>query len=205
MQFDNEPKTYDRPLMAYRYSYGRKAQYGSLPSISPSFSSPTPQQPYSGSSDPRRIFFSSKPKSGLDDGPQTVEQILRHGFMNLPAGDSVTGMLEDKRHTSWLGLDDILDQIHERDRIYRENMEEILWSECYAFNDLARQGWPAEPKQWELYQKRLADLGAQQRMERISAWQDISRLRQLLPESMQEYLSASRKGDLLNNPEDDAL
>ena len=42
-------------------------------------------------------------------------------------------------------------------------------------------------------------------MERISAWQDIARLRQMLPESMQLYLSASRKGELLNSPEDDAL
>jgi hypothetical protein len=84
-------------------------------------------------------------------------------------------------------------------------MHEILWSECYAFSDLARQGWPAEPKQWELYQKRLAELGTQQRKERVSAWQDIAKLRQMLPESMQLYLSASRKGELLNSPEDDAL
>ena len=159
MQFNNESKTYDRPLAAYHYSYGRKSQYGSL----------SPHQLYPGPSDAKRIFFSPQPAQGIDDGPQTVEQILRHGFMNLPEGDSVTAMLEDKRHTSWLGLDDLLGQIHERDRIFQENSEDILWAECYAFNDLARQGWPAEPKQWELYQKRLSDLGAQQRMERISA------------------------------------
>ncbi len=195
MQFNNESKPYDQPLTAYRYSYGRKSQYPSS----------SPRQLYPGPSDAKRIFFSPQPGPGIDDGPQTVEQILRHGFMNLPAGDSVTAMLEDKRHTSWLGLDDILDQIHHRDRIYRENMQEILQSECYAFNDLARQGWPAEPKQWEIYQKRLADLGAEQRMERISAWKDIATLRQMLPESMQLYLSASRKSELLNSPEDDAL
>jgi len=174
MQFNNESKPYDQPLTAYRYSYGRKLQYPSL----------SPRQLHPGPSDARRIFFSPQPTPGIDDGPQTVEQILRHGFMNLPAGDSVTAMLEDKRQTSWLGLDDLLDQIHHRDRIYRANMHEILWSECYAFNDLARQGWPAEPKQWEVYQKRLADLGAEQRKERISAWQDIAKLRQMLPESM---------------------
>ena len=193
MQFDNESKTNDQPLTAYRYSYGRKPQHASFSTNQP------------GPSDARRIFFSPQPAPGIDDGPQTVEQILRYGFMNLPAGDSVTAMLEDKRQTSWLGLDDLLDQIHHRDRIYRANMQEILWSECYAFNDLARQGWPAEPKQWEVYQKRLADLGAEQRKERISAWQDIAKLRQMLPESMQLYLSASRKGELLNSQEDDAL
>ena len=90
MQFDNEQKNYDRALAAYRYSYGRKAQYGSL----------SPQPLYPAPSAARRIFFSPQPSPGIDDGPQTVEQILRHGFMNLPAGDSVTGMLEDKRHST---------------------------------------------------------------------------------------------------------
>lgn len=149
----------------------------------------------------KRISFSL----GLDHGPQTVDRILQRGYMDCGAGDAETGLLEDKQHTAWLGLDDILGQIRLREDIYKKNMLEIAWSECYAFNELARGWFPATPQQWEVYHRQLQDLGLQKRRERITAWQDMSRLRQLLPESIGLYLSASRKSDLLRDLDGDAL
>ena len=147
----------------------------------------------------RRLYFSSSGFPSIDDAPQNIDQILRHGYMALPTADLETATIQDKQHTSWLGLDDILGQIHQRDEIYRRNMNELLWGECYAFNEFARGGWPPSPDQDSKYQERLADLAMQQRAERISAWRDTSALRQLLPESAQQYLSAFRKNELLRD------
>src|SRR3989304_4958061 len=55
-------------------------------------------------------------RSGLDhsgrfpalDHPQTVEQIIAHGYFSAPAGEPETVLLSDKKATSWLGLDDII-------------------------------------------------------------------------------------------------
>ena len=161
----------------------------------------SPRQPYATPKhdDGQRIFFSSAEFPSIDDGPQTIDQILRHGYMTLPAAELETATIQDKQHTSWLGLDDILGQIHQRDEIYRRNMNELLWGECYAFNEFARGGWPPSPEQDSKYQEHLADLAMQQRADRVSAWRDISALRQLLPESAQEYLSAFRKSELLRD------
>jgi hypothetical protein len=199
VDFNNSTEPYEarRIGTGYHYSYGRHPQYAPV----------TQRQPYTPVNQPnsKRIFFSGQPVPGIDDGPQTIEQILNHGYMDLPAGQIETAIIQDKQHTSWLGLDDVLGQIREREQIYRKNMLEIEWSKCYAFNEVARTGWPASTKQWELYQKQIQSLHTQQREERVLAWQDISKLRQLLPESIQQYLSASRKSDLLGGPDGDAL
>ena len=147
----------------------------------------------------RRIYFSSSTFPSIDDAPQTIEQVLCNGYMALPSADLETATIADKQQTAWMGLDDMLGQIHQRDDIYRRNMNELLWAECYAFNEFARAGWPPSPEQNSLYQERLADLATQRRAERVSAWRDTSALRQLLPESAQLYLSAFRKNELLQD------
>ncbi len=158
------------------------------------------RQPYASPKDgDRRIHFSSALFPSIDDGPQTIDQVLRHGYMTLPAAEVEIATIQDRQQTAWMGLDDILGQIHQRDEIYRRNMNELLWGECYAFNEVARGGWPPSPEKDSLYQERLADLATQKRAERVSAWRDISALRQLLPESAQQYLSAFRKSELLHD------
>jgi hypothetical protein len=198
IQFNYGTQSYEqaRSPEADRYSYVSRRQYASL----------APKQLHSvdGPDTSKRLFFSSVAVPGIDQGPQTVEQILKHGYMDLPAGDSVTAILQDKRHASWLGLDDILGQIPEREQIYRKNMLEIEWGKCYAFNEVARLGWPATPKAWYSYQKRIQELHAEQRDKRVAAWRDISKLRQLLPESIQLHLSALRKSDILDGLDGDA-
>ena len=111
----------------------------------------------------------------------------------------------DRKFSSWLGLDDIIGQIRQREDLYKKNMLEREWGKCYAFNELAHSGWPASTEQMALYHKRLQELHSEQRMERVSAWRDISGLRQLVPENVQGYLSAMRKVEILDDDGGDAL
>ena len=181
----------------YQYLYGRKQQYGYLPSKAVY---PSSRQFYA-----KSFFSTGTPITQIDEGPQTVEQLVYKGYFTVPPFDPDTAILSDKKHTSWLGLEDVIGQVRQRQSIYEQNMNEIEWSKCYAFNELARGGWPPSPEQYITYNKRLQDLHMDQRSERISFWKDVSRLRQALPESAQQYLSAFRKIEMLNDTEGDEL
>ena len=150
-------------------------------------------------------FFSSDPVGWNDDGPQTVEQLVSRGYFAVPRMAPETAGIHDRKLSSWLGLDDIIGQIRQREDLYKKNMIEMEWGKCYAFNELARSGWPASEDQMALYHKRLQELHSEQRMERVSAWRDISGLRQLVPENVQGYLSAMRKVEILDDDGGDAL
>jgi hypothetical protein len=126
-----------------------------------------------------------------------VEDLVEQGYFAAPVRDAETAVLGDRQDTSWLALDDVLSQIRHRHDIYRQNMLELEWAKCYAFNDLARQGWPASEEQHALYQRRLQDLHSEQRLERVRFWSDVSRVRLLIPPSAQQYLSALRKTQIL--------
>jgi hypothetical protein len=135
----------------------------------------------------------------VDEGPQTVEDLIKDGVFAIPAGEPETAILEDKKHTSWLALDDAIGQARQRWDLYEQNVLDIKWAQCYAFNEFAKLGWPPTVKQLYSYDKRLQELHAEHRAERISAWRDVSELRQALPESIREYLSAYRRSQLLND------
>jgi hypothetical protein len=174
---------------AYQYLYGHKQQYG-----------------YSIAGKARfweydyKPFFLKQPQTiQIDKGPQTVEQILDNGYMFIPRMVPETAVFSDKKHTSWLGLDDVLAQIRRRENIYNYNMTDILWQQCYAFDQMAAGGWPADREQEDLYRKRLQELAAEERHERVSLWRDVSRLRQQIPESIQNYLSLTRRMQILDD------
>jgi hypothetical protein len=149
-------------------------------------------------------FFSSDPVGRDDEGPQTVEQLISRGYFAVPRMAPETAGIHDRKLSSWLGLDDIIGQIRQREDLYKKNMLDLEWGKCYAFNELAHSGWPASADQMALYHKRLQELHAEQRMERVSAWRDVSTLRQLLPENVQGYLSAMRKVEILDDDGGDA-
>lgn len=180
---------------AYHYLYGRQQEYAA-----PQTDSLYPSGPVRYA---KNFFSSGTPITKIDEGPQTVEQLVEQGYISLPAGDPETAILTDKKHTSWLGLEDVIGQIRKRREIYQQNMTDIEWGKCYAFNEMAKGGWPASSEQEEIYAKRLQELHAQQRAERITYWRDVSRIRQLLPESAQQYLSAFRKTEILKDTEGD--
>lgn len=190
MDFSNTTHHYTaqehRP--SYYYLYHRARSYGTPPRmVYPSSSS------HYGSPSLSRDFT----PTGIDRGPQTVEDLVRDGYFAIAKREPETAVLVDRQDIAWLTLDDALTQIREREDIYRKNMLELEWAKCYAFDELARQGWPASDEKAALYQGRIADLHADQRAERVRFWNDLSRVRQLVPPSAQAYLSATRKNQIL--------
>lgn len=137
--------------------------------------------------------------SSIDQPPHTIEQLLTHGYFAVPKAEPELSLIEDRKQTSWLGLDDALTQIQDRRKIYEKNMLELEWSKCYAFNELARHGWGASEQQYARYHRRLQELHSEQRAERIAFWKDVSMLRRSLPEVIQQYLSAYRKMEILGD------
>ena len=177
----------------YHYLYGRTPGYRSFPQ-------PVLGRPFSYHQYP---LAESTPLLRLEDGPQTVEDLIYQGYLAVPASDPDMAVIFDKKHTAWLGLDDVLAQIKERQSIYEKNMLELEWAKCYAFDELARGGLPPSDEKVDTYQMRLQKICAEQRLERVATWQDTWRLRETLPESVQVYLSALRKNDLLKDLESD--
>lgn len=183
--------------MRYHYLYGRHPLYGGSRTGASYASWPAAYA--------KPFFSTGTPITQIDEGPQTVEQLVTQGYFAAPASDPETAFLHDKKHTAWLGLDDVIAQVRQRRNLYEQNMLEIEWSKCYAFNEFAREGWPASSEQYCTYTKRMQELHADQRAERIAVWKDISGLRQLLPETAQQYLSAFRKTEILKDTDGDVL
>lgn len=138
-------------------------------------------------------------------GPQTVEQIIATGYFAAPGGDPITAIITDKQHTSRLGLDDVIGQVRCRYDIYERNIRQIEHSKCAAMNaiyshEAYRGPGSADSRQHYAKHKAIQDLYEQAREERTTLWKDISRLKLLLPENAQLYLSAHRKVAALNTP-----
>jgi len=183
----------------YFYESGLHRLYLQSPSRGPKNQQSVPHGVYDFSSDPH-------PWAAFP-GPQTVEQVISKGYFSVPDGDPEEAIITDKQHTSWLGLDDIVGQIRHRQQLYEQNVNELDQGVCEAHNAMFRQegdqGAPADSRQQYAADKRIQDLYEQRRMERVGLWKDISLLRQNLPESAQQYLSAYRKAAILNDPGDE--
>jgi hypothetical protein len=141
--------------------------------------------------------------------PQTVEQVVERGYFAVPRGDSATAMISDRKSTSWLGLDDLIGQIRKRYEIFERNLYEMQLSKCAAANALFsmeadRGSVPADSKERYALDKRLQQIYQEEREERVTLWQDVSRLRLSMAEAAQLYLSAYRKVRLLDDTQGDA-
>jgi hypothetical protein len=139
--------------------------------------------------------------------PQSVEQILAHGYLVFPHSDPAEAILSDKKGTAWLGLDDVIAQIQHRYEVYARNIYDLQISKCAAVNSLyTHEAWhgPSNSRIEYSVQKRLDRLYQSERDERINLWRDISRLKLLLPERAQAYLAAYRKVSLLEESGGDA-
>jgi len=146
--------------------------------------------------------FSPPPPLGRRLGhPQTVEQIIDHGYLAMPISAPEAAIVSDKKHTSWLAMDDLISRVRRRYEIYNKNMYELDVSICEASNALFRQeaaqGCPADQRQWYSTNKRVQDLYEQQRAERVNLWRDVTRVRESLPEVAQQYLASYRKLSIL--------
>ena len=138
---------------------------------------------------------------------QTVEQVIRRGYLAIPESEPETALISDRKHTARLGLDDIIGQIRKRYEIYDKNMYELEWSKCEAINCLYRHEGshgPTDSKVEYSVSKRMNELYQEQRVERVNLWRDVSRIRLELPENAQQYLSAYRKVSILEDDEGEA-
>ena len=135
---------------------------------------------------------------------RTVEEIVAHGYFAVPPGTLETALISDKRHTSHLGLDSLIRQIRQRYEIFQRNVYEIEWAKCAAMNAVhvreAERGFVSQTdREFYSLSKNLQALYQQQRDERVSLWQDVSRIKQALPEAAQLYLASYRKTSILED------
>jgi hypothetical protein len=140
--------------------------------------------------------------------PQTVEQVIQRGYLAVPRAEPESAILADKKHTSWQGLDDIIHQVRQRRSIYEDNIYQIERGICYALSrkyeiESQRGGVPVSSRERYSVSREVAKLYEQERAERVKLWEDISRLRQQLPESAREYLSAYRKFSIFEDDKGD--
>jgi len=183
----------------YFYQSGRFLAYSLTAENVPSGGSSTASGAYNFTSDlnlPRKYLRG-----------QTVEQIISHGYLAIPKSDPETALISDKRHTSWLGLDDLIGQVQQRRKLYQKNIYELELAKCYALNAqfsmvADRGNVPADSREIYSLNKRLQELYQQQRDERVRLWQDVSKLRQAVPESAQQYLASYRKLAILRDEGD---
>lgn len=141
--------------------------------------------------------------------PQTVDQVIRRGYLAIPKSESEIAIISDKKHTSRLGLDDVIGQIRRRYELYDRNIYEIELGKCYLISsayaiESARGGVTLNSKEMYGLNKNISEFYQQQRNERVNLWRDVSRLRLQLPENAQQYLSAYRKVSILESDEGDA-
>ncbi|MHC4643456.1 MAG: hypothetical protein ACYS32_17580 [Planctomycetota bacterium] len=138
--------------------------------------------------------------------PQTVEDVVQRGYLSIPKGEPETAIISDRKNTSWLGLDDLIGQIRNRYKVYENNLYELEKAKCATTNSLfehrAYHG-PTTSKVEYSAKKRLNNLYSEQREERVNLWRDISKLKLLLPEQAQNYLSAYRKVSILEDDKGD--
>ena len=134
----------------------------------------------------------------------TVEDIISSGYFPIPKTEPETAIITDKKHTSKLGLDDVISQIRGRYEIYEKNMYQIELGKCYAMNSIfaveaERGGVRQSSREAYSLSKSLREFYEQQRDERKSLWSDVSKLKLLLPEQSQSYLSSYRKVSILED------
>jgi len=147
-------------------------------------------------------LFGARPYHRL----QTVEDVIRRGYFAVPKSDPEIAVISDKRHTARLGLDDVIWQIRRRYEVYQQNLYEIELAKCAAINCLFKHEayhGPADSRVEYSVNKRLDNLYRDERSERVELWQDVSKLKQLLPENAQQYLSAYRKISILEDSKGD--
>ncbi|MFA6424672.1 MAG: hypothetical protein WCW64_00635 [Phycisphaerae bacterium] len=171
-------------------------------------------KPLSASTTPQKLY---KEQSGGYDfttempafyRPQTVEQIIQKGYLGVRNAEPETAILSDKHNTLWQGLDDIIQQVRHRYEIYNANIRQVEMGKCYIITDLFRReayrgGAPADSKEQYMTTKQLQELYMQERDERVRLWQDVSKLKLLLPENARQFLSAHRKMSILEDQRSD--
>ena len=155
----------------------------------------------------RYDFTSDLSPARAGSAPQTVEQIIARGYLAIPPAEAELALISDRKDTSWMGLEDFIHQARQRQDLYVRNTDELDQSVCEANNAVFRQeadqGGPANEKQRYSANKMIQKIYEQKRAERVEFWRDLSRLKQSMPEAIQQYLAAYRKVSILQSSEGD--
>jgi len=190
---------FDGAYVPYFYQSGRFLSYD-IPHR-------TPRSSYFGRTTGYDFTSDIVPNSSRPRGP-TVEDIINTGYFPIPKAEPETAILSDKKHTSSLGLGGIINQVRQRYEIYDRNIYQIELGKCYTISsqlavESSRVGVYMSSREAYSLNKSLRELYEQQRDERVRLWQDISRLKQSLPEQAQQYLAAYRKVSILDDDRGD--
>ncbi|MBL7184983.1 MAG: hypothetical protein ISS70_01545 [Phycisphaerae bacterium] len=192
------PTRTDQDYVVYFYESGLSTQYQQRQKNLLTKSNYGPTAVYDFSSDLFR-----KPTWPVQ---QTVEDVIRNGYFSIPKSEPETAIISDRKHTAWLGLDDIVGQIRNRYEVYRGNIYDIEVAKCAVINTFyTHEAWhgPSDSRVEYSVNKRLDGLYESQRDERINLWRDVSKLRLLLPETAHQYLRGYRKVAILEDPKGD--
>ena len=113
-------------------------------------------------------------------------------------------LFADKKRTCYLGLEDIISQIRKRYDIYESNVRVLEYSKIKLSENFYQ--WPQihgfwPPGQKEMFSDQMNRLYQKQLDEKVSLWKDISKLKLMLPESLNDYLSIKRKSDIYDGGE----
>jgi len=190
---------FDAGYVPYFYQSGKFLLY-EVPHIAP-------KSAYFGTSAGYDFTSDIVPNSARTRGP-TVEDIIKNGYFPIPESEPETAIISDKKQTSGLGLGDIISQIRQRYEIYERNNYQIELGKCYTLSSMfavqaENGGVRLSGREAYSLNKSLRELYEQQRDERSRLWQDISRLKQSLPEQAQQYLAAYRKVSILEDDKGD--
>ena len=132
--------------------------------------------------------------------PQSINEIIKDGELALQQTEPTLALLSDRQHTTWLGLDDLIDQLRSRFTLHRQTIAGIEYAKVAATNEFyalgLQNGPPNVPQVFALHD-RLQSFYQEGREEKVRFWRDVSRLRQVMPEAVQLYLSAYRKAAIL--------
>jgi len=186
---------FDGTYVPYFYQSGRFLSYD-IPHR-------TPRSSYFGRTTGYDFTSDIVPNSNRPRGP-TVEDIINTGYFPIPKSEPETAIISDKKNTSSLGLGGIINQVRKRYEIYDRNIYQIELGKCYTISsqlavESSRGGVYMSSREAYSLNKSLRELYEQQRDERVRLWQDISRLKQSLPEQAQQYLAAYRKVSILDD------
>ncbi len=139
---------------------------------------------------------------GVPSACDSIDGIVTAGRLAVPGADPILALATDRRLTSFLSLDDAIGQVRRRYEIYARHLDEIEQSRLRMVN--AATSW-RQPPFWipeeddPDVREAVDRLEQQKREERLSLWRDVSRLRQAIPESAQEYLGAYRRARIMQD------
>ncbi|AQT68732.1 hypothetical protein STSP2_01904 [Anaerohalosphaera lusitana] len=116
-----------------------------------------------------------------------------------PSENSEENIFADKQKTSYLALENIVAQIRKRYEIYDSNIRVLEYSKIKLKEHFYQ--WPQQLGLWppghkEMLSEQMNQLYQKQLDEKVSLWKDVSKLKLMLPQSLNDYLSIKRKSDI---------